>query len=51
MVHEHMHDVYTRLGGIAEFQCRVAGEPVPKIAWQVLLNFSNPHSACLMCMR
>ena len=39
MVREHLHDVYARPGGIAEFQCRVAGEPAPKISWQV---FSPP---------
>jgi titin len=33
IIREHLTDAYARLGSTAEFECRVSGEPLPKITW------------------
>ena len=30
---EHLHDAYALEGDMAEFECRVKGEPQPEVAW------------------
>lgn len=33
LVQEHLSDAYARLGGTAEFECRISGDPKPDITW------------------
>lgn len=38
LVQEHLSDAYARLGGTAEFEVRISGEPKPDITWYGFLH-------------